>query len=163
MDLDALDGSVGQESACNMGVTGDTGLIPGLGRSPGGGNGNPLQYSRLKKSHGQRSLAGYSPKGLKESDTTEQLTTQDGFNRTGPGNGAAFPAGILVTCLWLLSLYVPMSLCPCVSVSLGPPGSSSSLLHVWLRRSTHSTVKTCEVLGRTRKWSRLCCAYYYRC
>ena len=36
--------SVGKESACNAG---DSGLIPGLGRSPGGGNGNPLQYSYL--------------------------------------------------------------------------------------------------------------------
>ena len=34
----------GKESACNAG---DTGLIPGSGRSPGGGNGNPLQYSCL--------------------------------------------------------------------------------------------------------------------
>ena len=36
------------------------GSILGFGRSPGGGNGNPFQYSCLKKSHGQRSLAGYS-------------------------------------------------------------------------------------------------------
>ena len=42
---------------------GDPGLIPGSGRSPRGGNGNPLQYSG--KSHGQRSLVGYSPWGLK--------------------------------------------------------------------------------------------------
>ena len=51
----------------------DPGSILGLGRSPGEGKGNPLQYPYLKKSHGQRSLAGYSPCGLKESDTTEQL------------------------------------------------------------------------------------------
>ena len=38
-------GSDSKESACN---TGDTGLIPGLGRSPGGGNGNPLHYSCLE-------------------------------------------------------------------------------------------------------------------
>ena len=37
--------SVGKESACNAG---DLGLIPGLGRSPGKGNGNPLQYSCLE-------------------------------------------------------------------------------------------------------------------
>ena len=37
--------SVGKESACN---TGDLGSIPGLGRSPGEGNGNPLQYSCLE-------------------------------------------------------------------------------------------------------------------
>ena len=37
--------SAGKESACNAG---DRGLIPGLGRSPGEGNGNPLQYSCLE-------------------------------------------------------------------------------------------------------------------
>ena len=41
--------------------TRDMDLIPGLGRSPGGGNGNPLQYSCLENPHGQRSLAGYGP------------------------------------------------------------------------------------------------------
>ena len=43
-----LDGSVGKEYACNARDTGDEGSIPGLGRSPGGGNGNPLQYSSLE-------------------------------------------------------------------------------------------------------------------
>ena len=38
-------GSVGKESTCSAGDAGDTGSIPGLGRSPGGGNGNPLHYS----------------------------------------------------------------------------------------------------------------------
>ena len=40
----------GKESACNAGDTGDLGLISGLGRSPGGGNGNPRQYSYLENS-----------------------------------------------------------------------------------------------------------------
>ena len=44
---------------------------PDFGGSPGEGNGNPLQYSCLENPHGQRSLADYSPWGLKESDTTE--------------------------------------------------------------------------------------------
>ena len=59
-----------KESASSAGDTADAGLIPELGRSPGEGNGNPLLP---EKSHGQRSLAGYSPKGCKESDTTERL------------------------------------------------------------------------------------------
>ena len=43
--------------------------------APGEGNGKSLQYSCLENSmHGQRSLAGYSPWGHKESDTTERLT-----------------------------------------------------------------------------------------
>ena len=65
-------GSVGKESTCNAGVLG---LIPGLGRSPGGGHVNPLQHSCLKNPHGQRSLEGYSPWGHKESDMSEQLRT----------------------------------------------------------------------------------------
>ena len=44
--------------------------------SPGGGNGNTLQYSCLKNSHGQRSLVGYSPKNHKKSDTTEHTSTE---------------------------------------------------------------------------------------
>ena len=61
----------GKESACNMG---DLGLTPGLGRSPGGGHGNPVQYYCLEKPHGQRGLESYSPWGCKESDMTEQLS-----------------------------------------------------------------------------------------
>ena len=61
-------GSDGKESACSMG---DLGLIPGLGRSPGGGHGNPLQYSSAENPHGQRGLVGYSPLGRKGSDMTE--------------------------------------------------------------------------------------------
>ena len=61
-------GSEGEEFPCNVG---DLGLIPGLGRSPGGEHGNPLQYSCLESPHGQRSLIGYSPWGHKESDMTE--------------------------------------------------------------------------------------------
>ena len=38
----------GKEFSCNTGVTGDMGLIPELGRSPGGGHGNPVQYSCLE-------------------------------------------------------------------------------------------------------------------
>ena len=45
----------------NAGDTRDIGSTPGLGRSPGGGHGNPLQYSCLENPHGQRSLAGYGP------------------------------------------------------------------------------------------------------
>ena len=50
---------------------GDTSLIHGLGRSPGKGHGNLLQYSCLENPHGQRSLVGYSPWGSKELDMTQ--------------------------------------------------------------------------------------------
>ena len=57
-----------KELAYNVG---DLGSIPGMGRSPGGGHGKPLQYSRLENPHGQRSQVGYGPWGHKESDLTE--------------------------------------------------------------------------------------------
>ena len=57
-------------------VAGDLCSIPRLGRSLGGGHGNPLQCSCLENPHGQRGLEGYSPWGHKESDMTERLSTQ---------------------------------------------------------------------------------------
>ena len=68
-------GSIGKECACNAG---DLASIPGLGRSPGGEHGNPLQYSCLENPHRQRSLAGFSLYGCKESDTTERISTARG-------------------------------------------------------------------------------------
>ena len=66
-------GGLDGKEACDVG---DLGLIPGLGRSPGGEHGNPLQYSCLENPHGQRSLAGYSPWGCRELDMTERLSTE---------------------------------------------------------------------------------------
>ena len=55
----------------NAGDVRDVGSVPGLGRSPGEGLGNLLQYACLENPDGQRSLAGYSPQGCKELDMTE--------------------------------------------------------------------------------------------
>ena len=61
-----------KESTCNAGDSGDMGSIPGLGRSPEGGRGNPLQYSCLGNPTEKGAwLATYSPYGRKELDTTE--------------------------------------------------------------------------------------------
>ena len=67
------------------------GPIPGLGRSPGGGHGNPLQNSCLENPYGQRSLVGSSPWDCKELDTTEQLSTAQHIH-------------YILFCVWLLSL-----------------------------------------------------------
>ena len=53
----------------------DAGLNPGSGRSPGGGHGNPFQYSCLGNPI-DRGAVGYSPWGHKESDTTEVIKQQ---------------------------------------------------------------------------------------
>ena len=49
-------------------------MIPESGRSPGEGNGNPVQLLLPGRSHGWRSLVGYSPWGFKESNVSEPLT-----------------------------------------------------------------------------------------
>ena len=65
-------GAVVVNPPANAGDARDVGSIPGLGRSPGVGNGNPLQYILPGKLHGQMNLVGYSStEGCKESDTTE--------------------------------------------------------------------------------------------
>ena len=60
----------GKESACNVG---NTGSMPVSGRSPGGGHGNPLQYSYLENPM-DRGVWWASPWGRKESGTSEQLS-----------------------------------------------------------------------------------------
>ena len=62
----------GKKSVCQWR---DMGSIAGSGRSPGAGNGNPLQHSCLGNPHGQRNLKGYSPWGHKKPDTTEHTRT----------------------------------------------------------------------------------------
>ena len=60
--------------SANAGDIRDVGSIPGLGRSPGEGNGYPLQYSCLENPHGQRSLEGYGPQGHRVRQDRSDLT-----------------------------------------------------------------------------------------
>ena len=88
-------GSAGKESYCNVGDlgSGDLGSIPGLGRSPGEGNGYPLQYSGLENS------MDCSPWGRNESGTTEQLSQHvceyvyEGFPHSSVGKEYSCNAG----------------------------------------------------------------------
>ena len=109
---------------------GRPGFKPWVGKIPGGGHGNPLQYSCLENPHGQNNLAGYSPWGCKELDTTEQLSTvQHRLQVRGKGLAAAG---------WsrLCSLHAPInsdrqSLCRQGSPGLSPASSFiSSVLWV---------------------------------
>ena len=70
--MDFPDGSDSKEFACNAG---DLGSIPELGRSVGGGHGNPLQYSCLENPNEQRSLAGCHTWDCEGSYKTEQINT----------------------------------------------------------------------------------------
>ena len=64
-------GPDGKESACSVG---DPGLVPGSGRSPGGGNGNRFQYSCPENPMDRGAWRATVHGGLKKSDTTERLT-----------------------------------------------------------------------------------------
>ena len=70
MVFGSVDFPGGSDGKASVYHAGDQGSSPGLGRSPEEVNCNPLQYYCLEKSHGQRSLVGYSLWGRKESDTT---------------------------------------------------------------------------------------------
>ena len=72
--------SADKESICNEG---DLGSIPGLGRSPGGGHYNLLQFSCLENPHGQRSFEGYRPWGHKQSNMSETLSTAQEMEKRG--------------------------------------------------------------------------------
>ena len=65
----------------NAGDGRDVRSIPGWGRSPGGGNGNPLQYSYLENPMERGAWTGYSPKDFRESDMPEQLSTSHSFTQ----------------------------------------------------------------------------------
>ena len=67
----------------NAGELRGMGLIPGSGRPPREGNGNPLQYSCLGNSMDRGALAGYSPWGRKDSDITERLSTHTETSQLG--------------------------------------------------------------------------------
>ena len=66
-----MDFPAGSDSKASAYNEGDLGSIPGLGRSPGEGNGNPVQYSCLENPMDGGTWLGSSPWGHKESDTTE--------------------------------------------------------------------------------------------
>ena len=69
------DGSGVKNPPADAGCTGDGGSVPGLGRSPGGGNGSPHQYSCLKNPT-DRGAWGAAVHGLAELDMPEQLSVR---------------------------------------------------------------------------------------
>ena len=74
-------GPVVKNLSTNAGDARDASSVPGSERSSGIGNGNPLQYSYLEDFM-DKGMAGYSPRDLKESDTTELLSSVRLMNLT---------------------------------------------------------------------------------
>ena len=93
----------------NAGDIRDVCSIPGLRRSPGGGHSTPLQYSCLENPHGQRSQAGYSLWGHRESDTTQQTHTLEHRRASFilACSSSSFTEGrnCLADSLWFFSLW----------------------------------------------------------
>ena len=106
-------GSDGKASACNVG---DLGLIPGSGRSPGEGNGNPLQYSCLENSMEggawYTTVHGGVTNQTRLSSFTGSLHCECRVLATGPPG--KFPAKCFISCLWtrlFLLLMLRMRIC----------------------------------------------------
>ena len=80
----------------------DMGLIPGIGKSPGEGKGNPFQCSCLENSMDRGSLVGYSPEGQKKSNTTEWLCMcTHTYTHKMPPFLPCFPFGAISSTKWL--------------------------------------------------------------
>ena len=128
----------------DAGDTGNKVSILELGRYPGGGNDSPLQYL-AGEFHGQRSLAGYSPWGHKESDTNEATSHTHTHSWMSPFAPLPVPTvsspGLSSTKwvkeIWvrLWTFYFPDSF-PRTSCSLVPTGSAFDLLWAWLLGSS---------------------------
>ena len=140
--------SDGKESACNAG---DPGLNPGSGRSPGEGNGNPLQYSCLENSMNR----GYSPWGRKELDTTEWLTLK--IDNYVSKKLQVFLSKIMMTRRETFAQWPLKDFCILTQGDRMSPGLSQFLLSSILRSSQCSPFWTphdpAEILAL---WSPIC-------
>ena len=131
-------GSDGKASACNAG---NLGLIPGSGRSPGEGNGNPLQYSCLENPMDRGTLVGYSSWGLKELDMTKRLHFLFFLSSGSSTMLSAMLTPILKGC------HTPLSITQV-------PSSHSSSQRKLIPHSFSSSIESLEICGVRRKMKR---------
>ena len=163
-----------EESTC---IAGDLGSIPGLGRSPGGRHGNPLQCSCLENPYGQRSLAGYRPRGCKELDLTEQLNIASlvlAFTRlpempsfyefnchsnSDPRRQLlSFPAGIFST-NWILRQPLSLNIFPWKTLSSDTPLAMTFLVSPSPRTSQGAELIRKETQERLREAHSCVCSF----
>ena len=143
------------ESACNVG---ELGWIPWSGRSPGGGHGNPLQYSCLENPHGQRNLVDYSPWGHKESWVSAHILGQilEGLSHYFLSSFPLWPFSFSLSetlMTWMLDLLLQFyrSLMFCLSLF---PHSHSDWL-IFLIRSSSLLILSC-LLIHPSSWLIIC-------
>ena len=127
-------GSVSKESAYNTGDAGDVSLIPGLGRSPREGNGNPRQYSCLETPHGQKSLQAIVHRVAKSQTQPKQLSPYTYIQPRGGGSCRLFP---IIAKVWdlLKELLLPI-LITLTSGSLAFLAFKGETLALWNDPST---------------------------
>ena len=92
-----------KESTCNAGDTRGVGLIPGSGTCPGGGNGNPLQYSCLENPLDREAWQATVQGGHKESGMTEHLSTHATHRQEDKPDGFSRPLSLPSLCNTLSS------------------------------------------------------------
>ena len=108
----------------------------GLGRSPGGGHGNPLQYSCLENPQGQRNLEGYSPWCCKELDTTGETKHAPIFENSNNSNKVFLPKVIQLSLSPLEAYSLPRKGRPSL-LSVHTPASGGCFLSPplpWVRK-----------------------------
>ena len=133
------DGSVGKESTCITGDTGDTGLIPGSGRSPGEGTGNLFQYSCLKNPT-DRGAWRATAQRVASSQTWLSTRHTLSLNKEGPHLNANFQ----LPCPFLFTSHLPGRLKAVSTISMG----RWWVVLTWGKAmSTHATgTHTCQIL-----------------
>ena len=118
-----------KNSTCNVG---DLDSILGMGRSPGRGHCNPLQYSCLENPHGQRCPAGYSPWGHREWDTTERLSPAQHYYKVGSAAPPVNPPTVIISSISInvrnLCHNAHQILCSCLRLPPPPPLLLAQLL-----------------------------------
>ena len=122
------DGSTGKEYACNSGDAGDMSLIPGSGRSPGGGYGNPLQYSCLENPVDRGAWRAWSM-GVAKRTQLKWLNTLSGWVKL-TSRQSLWPLNLQ---LWwepgTLFQTFPVCVCVCVCVCYFVEGENSRNNH----------------------------------
>ena len=120
-------GSAGKQYTCRVGDTGDAGVTPGLGRSPGEGNGYPLQHSCLENLVDRRAWRATIQRVAK-SWTQLRVSTH--------------------TCVWAcvcVCVCVCVCLCVCVSVSRWEEIESTNPVGISLLSNTHTHTPECNI------------------
>ena len=112
-------GSVGKQYTCRAGDTGDAGVTPGLGRSPGEGNGYPLQHSCLENPVDRRAWRATTQRVAK-SWTQQRVSTQ--------------------TCVWAC-----VCVCVCVCVTMGGDRKHQSSRNIPSLKHTHTHTPECNM------------------